>query len=131
MSDVKRKGIMTGRDVLLALAVVTAALILYFNFGRAKPTNATYINVYVGNRNEPYRRVSLSEDQTIRVDQGDGRVNEIKIKDGGVSMDYSTCKNQDCVREGVVTDESRKHRALGDWIVCLPNGVAVELTEGP
>ncbi len=122
---------MTGRDLLLALAVVAAALILYVFFGRVKPVSATYVNVYVGNRDEPYQRAPLNEDQTIRVDQGDGRVNVIEIKDGGVSMGYSTCKNQDCVHEGVVTDESRKHRALGDWIVCLPNGVAVELTEGP
>ena len=122
---------MTGRDLLIALAVIAAALVLYLSFGRSKTASATYVNVYLGTGGEPYRHVPLNEDDTIRIDQGDGRVNVIEIKDGGVSMAYSTCKNQDCVHEGVVTDESRKHRALGDWIVCLPNGVAVELTEGP
>jgi hypothetical protein len=131
MSDAKRKGIMTGRDFFVALAVLIAALILYWFFGRAKPVGAAYVNIYVGNSGEPYQRAPLDEDETIRVDQGDGRVNVIEIKDGGVKMAYSTCKNQDCVHEGVVTDESRKRRALGDWIICLPNGVAVELTEGP
>ena len=131
MTELKQKGLMTGRDLLIALAVIAAALVLYLFFGRSKTASATYVNVYLGTGGEPYRHVPLNEDDTIRIDQGDGRVNVIEIKDGGVQMAYSTCKNQDCVHEGVVTDESRKKRALGDWIVCLPNGVAVELVDGP
>ena len=131
MADAKKKTLMTGRDLILALAVVAAALVLYLFFGRAHPASATYVNVYIGNGGEPYRHVPLNEDATIRIDQGDGRVNVVEIKDNGVSMSYSTCTNQDCVHEGVVTDEGRKHRPLGDWIVCLPNGVSIELTEGP
>ena len=45
------------------------------------------------------------------------------IKDGGVSMSYSTCKNQICVHEGEVT-------APGQLIVCLPNYVIVEIEGG-
>ncbi len=131
MTELKQKGLITGRDLLIALAVIAAALVLYLSFGRSKTASATYVNVYLGTGGEPYRHVPLNEDDTIRIDQGDGRVNVIEIKDGGVQMAYSTCKNQDCVHEGVVTDESRKKRALGDWIVCLPNGVAVELVDGP
>ena len=131
MTELKQKGLITGRDLLIALAVIAAALVLYLSFGRSKTASATYVNVYLGTGGEPYRHVPLNEDDTIRIDQGDGRVNVIEIKDGGVQMAYSTCKNQDCVHEGVVTDESRKKRSLGDWIVCLPNGVAVELVDGP
>ena len=122
---------MTGRDILIALAVIAAALILYISFGKTKTASATYVNIYLGTGGEPYSHVPLSEDKTIRVDQGDGRINVIEIKSGGVQMAYSTCHNQDCVHEGIVTDESRKHRALGDWIVCLPNAVSIELVEGP
>jgi len=89
------------------------------------------VNVYLGTGGEPYQHVPLNEDRTIRIDQGDGRVNMVEIKGGGVQMAYSTCKNQACVHEGIVTDESRKHRPLGDWIICLPNGVSIELVEGP
>jgi len=122
---------MTGRDLLLALAVIALALVLYFVFARTKTASATYVNVYVGSGDEPYEHVPLNEPRSIRIDQGDGRVNVIEIKDGGVQMAYSTCQNQDCVHQGVVTDESRHSRALGDWIVCLPNGVSIQLTEGP
>lgn len=130
MKDAKLGGLMTGRDILIALAVIAAALILYFSFAKTKTGSATFVNVYLGTGGEPYQHVPLGEDTTIRVDQGDGRINVIEIKDGGVKMAYSTCINQDCVHEGVVTDESRKHRAQGDWIVCLPNTVSVQLVEG-
>ena len=130
MKDAKLGGLMTGRDILIALAVMAAALILYFSFAKTKTGSATFVNVYLGTGGEPYQHVPLGEDTTIRVDQGDGRINVIEIKDGGVKMAYSTCINQDCVHEGVVTDESRKHRAQGDWIVCLPNTVSVQLVEG-
>lgn len=130
MKDAKHGGLMTGRDILIALAVMAAALILYFSFAKTKTGSATFVNVYLGTGGEPYQHVPLGEDTTIRVDQGDGRINVIEIKDGGVKMAYSTCINQDCVHEGVVTDESRKHRAQGDWIVCLPNTVSVQLVEG-
>lgn len=122
---------MTGRDLLIALAVIAAALVLYLFFGRSKTASATYVNVYLGTGGAPSQHVPLNEDRTLRIDQGDGRVNVIEIKNGGVQMAYATCKNQDCVREGIVTDESRKHRPLGDWIICLPNGVSIELVEGP
>ena len=131
MKDAKRKGLMTGRDGLIALAVVAAALILYWFYGRTQIASAAYVNVYLGTGGEPYEHVPLGEDKTIRIDQGDGRINVVEIKDGGVRMAFSTCINQDCVHEGVVTDLSRKHRALGDWIVCLPNAVSIELVEGP
>ena len=130
MKDAKRGGLMTGRDILIALAVIAAALILYFSFAKTKTGSATFVNVYLGTGGEPYQQVPLGEDTTIRVDQGDGRINVIEIKDGGVKMAYSTCINQDCVHEGVVTDDSRKHRSQGDWIVCLPNTVSIQLVEG-
>jgi hypothetical protein len=131
MKDEKHGGLMTGRDILIVLAVIAAALILYSSFAKTKTASASYVNVFLGTGGEPTQHVPLNEDKTIRIDQGDGRVNVIEIKDSGVRMAYSTCINQDCVHEGVVTDESRKHRALGDWIVCLPNAVSIELVEGP
>jgi hypothetical protein len=131
MKHVKLGGLMTGRDILIALAVIAAALILYFSFAKTRTGSVAFVNIYLGTGGEPYSHVPLGEDRTIRIDQGDGRLNVIEIKSGGVQMAYSTCHNQDCVHEGVVTDESRKHRALGDWIVCLPNAVSIELVEGP
>jgi len=121
---------MTLRDLLIALAAIALALVFYILFGRTGTASAGVVRVFVGTGGAPYAVAPLSEDKVIRVDQGDGRVNVVEIKGGGVRMALSTCANQNCVHEGVVTDESRRRRAMGDWIVCLPNGVAVELAEG-
>ena len=69
---------------------------------------------------ELYGTYSLSEDQTIEVVQDGGHTNHITIKDGTVSMTYSTCKNQVCVDTGVISETK-------DSIVCLPNKVMIEI----
>ena len=67
-----------------------------------------------------YGTYSLLEDQTIEVAQADGHTNYITIKDGTVSMAYSTCKNQVCVNAGAISETK-------DSIVCLPNKVMIEI----
>lgn len=66
-----------------------------------------------------YGVYSLSEDRTIDVTL-DGHTNHITIKDGVVSMTYSTCKNQVCVNTGAISQTR-------DAIVCLPNKIVVEI----
>ena len=53
--------------------------------------------------------------------------NVIHLTTEGVYMESSTCENQDCVHEGLVTFENRDSRVLGNMIICLPNMVALEL----
>ena len=69
---------------------------------------------------ELYGTYSLAQDQTIEVAQKDGHTNHITIKDGMVSMAYSTCKNQVCVNAGAISETK-------DSIVCLPNKVMIEI----
>ena len=61
----------------------------------------------------------LHEDRVIEVTK-DGHTNHITIKDGQVSMSYSTCRNQVCVNTGAISQAK-------DAIVCLPNRVVVEI----
>ncbi len=42
-------------------------------------------------------------------------------------MEESNCPNQDCLRQGEVTLESRKERVLANMIVCLPHQLVLEL----
>ena len=42
-------------------------------------------------------------------------------------MKSSTCDNQDCVKQGVVTLENMEERLLGNMIICLPNQVTLSL----
>jgi hypothetical protein len=69
-----------------------------------------------------YGIYSLYEDQDIEIVQNN-HTNHITIKDGKVSMSYSTCKNQICVNTKAITESK-------DTIVCLPNKVMVEITGG-
>ena len=66
-----------------------------------------------------YGTYPLHEDRVIEVSE-DGHTNHITIKDGQVSMSYSTCRNQVCVNTGAISETK-------DAIVCLPNRVVVEI----
>ena len=66
---------------------------------------------------EIYGVYPLGEDRDIDVTE-DGYTNHITIKDGQVSMSYSTCRNQVCVNTGAISETK-------DAIVCLPNRVVV------
>ena len=68
---------------------------------------------------EIYGVYPLGEDREIDVTE-DGHTNHITIKDGQVSMSYSTCRNQVCVNTGAISQTK-------DAIVCLPNRVVVEI----
>ena len=68
---------------------------------------------------EIYGVYPLGEDREIDVTE-DGHTNHITIKDGQVSMSYSTCLNQVCVNTGAISETK-------DSIVCLPNRVVVEI----
>lgn len=58
---------------------------------------------------------------------GGETLNMIHLTPDGVYMESSTCENQNCVEEGVVTLENRDSRILGNMIICLPNQVTLEL----
>ena len=68
---------------------------------------------------EVYGIYPLDEDREIEVTEN-GHTNHITIKDGQVSMSYSTCLNQVCVNTGAISETK-------DSIVCLPNRVVVEI----
>ncbi len=53
--------------------------------------------------------------------------NVIHVTEDSIQMASSTCDNQLCVTEGVVTLENKAGRILGNYIICLPNGVTLEL----
>ena len=44
-----------------------------------------------------------------------------------ICMHSSSCDNQDCVEQGVVSLENRSKRVLQNMVICLPNQVTLEL----
>ena len=71
------------------------------------------------------------EDYTFPIRQvredGTEELNLLHVTPEGFYMESSTCENQDCVEQGLVTLENRSERILGGWVICLPNLVYLEL----
>ena len=111
------------KDVLIIAAalILCAVALLLFGKGRGGDTVRVYLD------DELYKEASLNKEQTIIVEQSNGSINEIRIQNGGVYMQYSTCDNQLCIHQGEITPENAEKRPLGSWIICLPNRVTVEL----
>jgi len=107
-------------DIVLFIVLLAFGFAMLFFTIRAasSPGEQVVINV---DGNE-YGRYPLDQDNVIEIHNGD-RQNTVTIRDGGVFMSYSTCENQICVHEGVVTTP-------GQLIVCLPNYVIVEIEGG-
>ena len=116
----KKDGFIIGAVLLLALLTFFASRLM-----TPKSTGAT-VTVYVGGA--VYEKVDANDYQIITIDQGDGKVNVVVIDESGVYMQSSTCKNQICVHHGVIDPAKADELLLDHWIVCLPNGVSVEVT---
>ena len=71
---------------------------------------------------EPLGRV-----RDVEIVQEDGKRNVIHLTENGFCMQYSTCDNQLCVQMGAVTVDNYYLRALQNRVLCLPNGVSLEL----
>ena len=97
--------------VILAVGIPMSVLSLTAGTGGDK--------VKISTDGQVYGIYPLNEDCEIDVTE-DGHTNHITIKDGQVSMSYSTCLNQVCVNTGAISETK-------DSIVCLPNRVVVEI----
>ncbi len=62
-----------------------------------------------------YSTVSLEKDTKIEIND----TNVAVIKDGEIYMESATCPDKLCVRQGKISDSSKK-------IICLPNKVIIE-----
>ena len=119
---------MSKKDVWIIGLVLAAASILFILTRCSKPADSATVSVYV--HDQLYKSVPSTAHQKIVVDQGDGKVNVVVIDEAGVHMESSTCKNQICVDTGTIDPAHTEELLLNNWIVCLPNGVTVEVKSG-
>ena len=119
---------MKKRDIIIIVAVLAVAFAAFIavNLFRSRESGVEDF-VYIYLNDALYEADPLSEDKLIEIDQGDGKINHIQIKDGKVYMADSTCENQDCVEQGSMDAENVDTRPMRNWIVCLPNGISIEL----
>ena len=107
--------------VFLAVALIGLGAIQLF----APRGSITYADIYVNDR--LYEAVPLNKDAVITIDQGDGKVNRVEVKDGAIFMADSTCTDHLCITQGAMSPENYEKRPMLNWIICLPNLVSVEL----
>ncbi len=145
---------MTGSMRRKACLACLAALLVLFNAAGAEETAqpeptpvpyefeipASYEGSYLEKMGYPYADcyvlctvgehtyiVPITAEGDLTLDQGSGVINTFHVARDSVYMASSTCDNQDCVQEGIVTVENKDLRLLGNMIVCLPHGMTLEL----
>ncbi|MDD5922010.1 MAG: NusG domain II-containing protein [Eubacteriales bacterium] len=106
-------------DIILFFALLAFGILLSWISVRSASSGG---QVLIRVHGKEYGTYSLHQDRTVTVKK-DGHRNVIKIQDGQVWMESSTCKNQICVHEGKI---SRTNQS----IICLPNEVSVEIIGG-
>ena len=105
---------MKKRDIILILAILFVSVAGLLFILPTHESGTAYI--YVGN--SIYGKYDLSEDQLIRIENDNGIVNTIEIKDNRIRMKDATCPNGLCVENGWI---SRNNES----ICCVPAGVMV------
>lgn len=89
----------------------------------AEPAKAFLVVTVAGAMYEP---IPLYQEGRYTIRRGD-LVNVIEVTTDSIKMYESSCDNQDCVEQGVVSLENRQKRVLQNMIICLPNEVVLEL----
>ena len=91
--------------------------------GGAEPQ--AYLLVTIGGTT--YQPIGLHTEGEFTLTQADDVVNVVHVTPTSVNMAASTCDNQDCVEQGVVSLSTMDDRVLGNMIICLPHQVTLEL----
>lgn len=108
-------------SVFLAVAIIGLIAVKLF----APVGNISYADIYVDS--SLYKSVPLNKDAVITIDQGDGKINYVEVKDGSIFMADSSCADRLCVTQGKMNPQNYESRPMRNWIICLPNLVTVEL----
>jgi len=74
-----------------------------------------------------YEPMPLEGEGSFTIRQDENTTNTIHVTPSSIWMEHSTCDNQDCVDQVIVSLDNLKNRVLGNMIICLPNEVVLEL----
>ena len=95
----------------------------------AEPTELPAAEAYlvVSVRGNLYEPMPLAGEGSFTIKQDENTTNTVHVTPNSIWMEHSTCDNQDCVDQGIVSLDNLKTRVLGNMIICLPNEVVLEL----
>ncbi len=104
---------MKKRDFILIITVISISIILslllFFNTKKGN-TAVIYVN------GEKYCEADILKDSEINIFD----TNTAVIENGEIYMKSSTCPDKLCIRQGKISNNSKK-------IICLPNKVVIEV----
>lgn len=115
------------------IAVVTVAAMLLGHRPATLPEDVTaqggYVYIAAGGQGKWFSLPQEETTLTLRRTKADGTEieNIVALTSEGAYMLSSTCDNQDCVHQGLVTLQNKAQRPLQNMILCLPNDVIIEL----
>lgn len=111
---------MTNYDkILIAVIVLLSLMGIYMGKNNLDSGGSKY--VYIELDGEPFKEIVFDENTDLNtvIDSKYGH-NEIRIKNGEVSMIDADCRDQICVEESGISK-------VGEINICLPNRVLVEI----
>ena len=120
------------KDILLILIILLPAVVLFF-ISRQQPIPETVLSeapmaLFVTVGNTRYEPIPLTQEAEFTIRQQPTEDwNTIHITQNSIWMAASSCVNQDCVLQGVVSSDNIHERLMGGMIICLPNLVVLEM----
>lgn len=104
---------MKKNDVIFIVSALIFAVILTVFLGK----KTDFDSVIIEKNGHFYAEKPLDTDCTVKVGG-----NTVCIRDGEVYMEHADCPDKLCIKQGKISDSSKK-------IICLPNRVTVEITK--
>lgn len=108
--------------VLTLLCVVILLVGIAGSVWMLKAPHSTQVNIVQDGKILYSFNLSTAEDQSLTVEY-EGRINTIEIKEGRIRMLEAECPDKTCVHMGWLESGTLP-------IVCLPNHVSIEFTNG-
>lgn len=109
-------------DCILLLGVLLLSALLFWGFRMKQKTEDDGAWVLVSMKGTEYARYSLFENRTVELPAPLGR-SRLVVKDGTVWMEDAACPDKYCIKQGKISK-------AGQQIICLPNGIIVEIIGG-
>ncbi len=106
---------MKKNDIIMVFIVIFISITALF-FTKTFTDAGDTVKITVNG--EVYCEKNLYEDSEIHI----GSTNTAVIKNGEVYMNFASCPDGLCIRQGKISDSSKK-------IICLPNKVIIEITK--
>ena len=103
--------------LLILIGLFIAAAAWFWLNGEMEPADGTVVIYKDGN---VHTTLPLSSDEIITVEDIEGGINVVSIKDGKAEMIEANCPDKLCIH-------TRPAQKNGQSIVCLPNRVVVEV----